>query len=1079
MALGGLARRRIAVTIVALILLTPLVIGRALNSPRFQNRALQFIAEHTPWKIAATSIQFSLWDSSITVVGLDMTQQKTHHHLQVGNFKIQLNPWLATIAQLGIRSFEADKIVLDLSHGEPPGPKDSERLNWSRILLLKNLKISRALFTDITVLLPKDKQIRATTMGLAFVPTLLRHINLTLNIKDVKLQTGDTITTTVDRVYLRGETNVSNWQDAAPYLNDIEGSLKVDDAILGDNTINYLRTTIDYKDLRFEMGKLDMLLNSDQITGDAFLDLRKEQYAATIDIPQPIELRGNWDKEGAISLGGTIQGEIHVEGEKFNPKEGSGKFDIAITQVPKKSLGTSVPLQVAAKGHWGKGQLSIDPSTVKIQEGSIQLSGKVDLEPTSMSIPFTVHNVPLAPVFGRFNDENFHPIAGVASGQGTIRGWGKTFVVDGTADVTNAAYTPMVVERAHVLVKATTDKLTLNGDVYQGGRASGRCDMSVTFSHQSGKGTDILDLKASLDRHNLAPTMKAFDWTGIATATYEIHGPTGRYTATGRATITNGEFSSIPYKSVTTSVRMVPKQVVFENGTIEIPRLPITTLSQPITLRFSPGMFTFDGHPTSQLSLRGKYRYIGKLWQVDEIAYTDKQHSDWRVVFSGTSANSNLNMHVRGVADAAFLNLMRETFRDVTGPATIDGTLRGPTSNPAAVGTVTLKDNTLLLRASPYRAENLQGTLRFNGHEIRFENVRGNIEDGTFTVAGFARFERYSIGNFDLKFDGKDIRYAAMGGALRLEMDTDLTWVGNPKRSLLSGDMVIQSGLYTRNFNIFDQLTGARTPPVLPTESIESVASLGLNLRIRNNGEIRIRNNAANVALNAAVTVTGTEAKPNVVGVIQAEDGTLSYVGLRFNVARGLVEYRGNLDNPYIEFVGDRDIFSAADQNYLVTLTLSGPLNNLKYDLSSNPPQDRASLISLLMTGSTPESIRTRPGAGLSGSQYAAGQVGAVLAAPLASALYLDTVRLESGTTTSLLSNTVAPAATPGAQRLYLGKRLSDRLNLAFSTDVGGTNPQQSIVAEYTLTDYLLIKGGQSSNQNFGFNFTLRFRERE
>jgi autotransporter translocation and assembly factor TamB len=1079
MALGGLTRRRIAVTIVALFLLTPLIAGRAINSPRFQNQMLALLAEHTPWKIVAKSIQVSLWRSSITVVGLDMEQQKTHHHLQISHLKIKLNPWLATIAQLGVSDLDADGIVLDLSHGEPPGPKDSERLNWSRILLLKNLKISRALFTDITVLLPEGKRLHTNSLGLAFVPTLLRQINLTLNVRGTELRTGDATTATVDKFYLRGETNVSNWQDAAPYLNDIEGDLKIDDAILGDNTINYLRTKVDYKDLRFEMGKLDMLLNSQQITGDGFLDVKRQRYLAHVDIPQPIEFRGNWDTEGAISMGGTIQGKIHVEGEKFDPKEGSGKLDIAITQVPKKSLATSVPLQLSAKGHWDKGQLSIDPSTVKIQDGTIQLSGKVDLAPTQMNIPFTVHNVPVAPVFGRFNDDSFHPIAGVANGQGTIRGWGKTFVVDGVADVTNAAYIPMVVERAHVVVKATTDKLTLNGDVYQGGRASGRCDMSVTFSHQSGKGTDILDLKASLDRHNLAPTMKAFDWTGIATANYEIHGPTGRYTATGRATITDGQFVSIPYKSVTTSVRMIPRQVVFEGGTISIPRLPVTTLTQPITLHFSPGMFTFDGRPTPQLSLRGKYRYIGKLWQVDEIAYTDKQNSDWRLVISGTSANSNLNAHVRGVADAAFLNLMRETFRDVTGPATIDATLRGHTSNPAVVGTVTLRDNTLLLRASPYRAENLQGTLRFNGHDVRFENVRGNIEDGTFTVGGFARFERYSIGNFELKLDGKDIRYAAMGGALRLEMDTDLTWTGTPKRSLLSGDMIIQSGLYTRNFNIFDQLTGSRTPPVLPTESIESVASLGLNLRIRNNGEIRIRNNAANVALGASITVTGTEAKPNVVGIIQAEDGTLNYVGLRFNVARGLVEYRGNLDNPYIEFVGDRDIFSTADQNYLVTLTLSGPLNNLKYDLSSNPPQDRTSLISLLMTGSTPEEIRTRPGAGVSGSQYAAGQVGAVLAAPLASALYLDTVRLESGITTSLLNNTVSPATTPGAQRLYLGKRLSDRLNLAFSTDVGGTNPQQSIVAEYMLTDYLLIKGGQSSNQNFGFNFTLRFRERE
>lgn len=1074
-----LTRQRIAVTVVAILMLVPLICIRALNSPRFQHKALQFASDHGPWQISVNSLAVSLWSSRITITGLDMFQKEAQHHLHIENLSIRLNPWLATIAQLGIRDITGDGISLDLSHGKPPGPKDSERLNWSRILLLKNLKISRTLLEDITVLLPNDKVVRARSMALSFIPTLLRQINLTLNIKEVEWQVGDVITSTVDKLYLRGETNVSNWRDAAPYLNDINGQLKVDDAILGDNTINYLRTQINYEDLRFELNDFDMLFNTQPVLGDGTLDLEKQKYTATIEIPQPVEILEDLSTEKAVSFGGFLQGKIHVEGEKFDLKEGRGKFDIAITQTPRKALVTKVPIQIAAKGSWDKGQMTVEPSTIKIQDGTIQISGKVDLAHPNLSLPFSVHNVPVAPVFGRFNDENFHPIDGTANGQGTIRGWGSTFLVDGVADVTNAGYVPMVTERAHVLVRATTNKLTLNGDIYQGGRVSGHCDMSVLFMHKPGKGNDILDLKASLDNHDLAPTMKAFDWRGKATATYEIHGPTGRYTATGKATITDGSYMSLPYKSVTTTVRMVPHLIAFETATIDVPRLSLITFTQPITLRFSPGTFAFDGHPIPNVSLKGRYRYIGKLWQVDEIAITDPQHPEWRVAISGTSANSNLNARVRGTVDAALLNIMRETFRDVTGPAAIDVQLQGPAGNPSANGTIAMRDNTLLLRNSPYRAENLQGTLRFSGHEIRFENVHGDIEDGNFQLGGAVHFDRYAISKFDLRFTGKDIRYAAMGGALRLELDTDLTWTGEPKHSMMSGDMVIQDGLYTRNFNILDQfLSGKQRPaPIAAVE--EGSSALGLNLKIHNNGEIRIRNNAANVLLGADIRVTGTEARPMVVGSIQTEDGSLNYLGLRFTIARGIVEFRGSLDNPFIEFVGERDMFSNADQNYVINLTLTGPLNHLKYDLSSSPPQDRASLISLLMTGATPEELRNRPGGALSGSQYAAGQVGASLASPLAAAIRLDSIRLESGLTTSLLNNTVSPSATPSSQRLYLGKRLSDRLNLSFSTDVGGSNPQQSVVAEYLLTDYLLVKGGQSSNQNFGFNFTLRFRERE
>lgn len=1070
--MGGLFRRRLAVIIVALMVLTPLIVLRALNSPRFQKRMLAFASEHSPWQFAVKSLQVSFWTTRISITGLEMYQKETRHLLMADSLSIQINPWLASIAQLGIREIRGENISLDLSHGAPPGPKDSKRLDWNRILILKNLRIARSQFNTITVLLPNNKQVRARSLGMSFLPTLLRHINLTLSIDEIEWQDGDIITAASDKFYLRGETNVSHWQDAAPYLNDIEGTLKVDDATIGDNTINYLRTKIDYRDLRFEMDSLDMLVNSRQITGSASLDVEKQKYAVTVDIPQPIEIHSHWDKEMAISLGGSIQGKIHVEGEKYSLKEGQGKFDVAITQAPKKGLATQVPLIITAKGAWDKGQMTVQPSTIKLLDGTIQLSGKVDLANPNLNLPFSVSNVPLPPVFGRFNDVNFHPIAGTANGQGSIRGWGKTFGVDGVADVTGAAYLPMVTERVHVTVKATTDKFTLNGDIYQRGRVSGHCDMALTLMHRPGKGNDVLDLKASLDRHDLGPTMAAFDWRGLATATFEIRGPTGRYAATGKATITDGSIGPIPYKSVTTTARLVPLRIDFENTVIEVPRMPVYNFTQPITLRFSPGMFAFDGHPLPNLSLKGKYRYVGKVWQFDEL-------KTGRVVTTGTINNGNFNLHSRGIADTSLLTTMREVFRDATGDVAMDVRLQGPGGNPSVTGTIAMQDNTVLLRNSPYRAENLQGTLRFIGREVRFDNVRGVIEDGTFGVGGSAGFERYKIGKLGLRITGKDIRYAAMGGALRLEMDTELTWSGTPARSLLSGDMIIQDGLYAQDFNIFDKLTGGsiqRVPARMSTEAAST--SLGLNLRIRNTGEIRVHNNAADVALAANIFVTGTEARPVVIGSIQTEDGVLNYVGLRFTIARGLVEFRGDLDNPYIEFVGERDTYSSGDQNYIISLTLAGPLNNLKYDLSSSPPQDRASLISLLLTGATPEELRSQPGGG-SGSRYAAGQVGAALAAPLASAIRLDTIRLESGMTTSMLNSTVSPTTTPGAQRLFLGKRLSERLNLGFSTDVGGSNPQQSIVAEYILTDYLLIKGGQSSNQNFGFNFTFRYRGRE
>jgi len=1066
-----------ALTLVAILILTPFVFLRAINSPVIQAKILRFVSSLSPWDIHVESLKLSLWGPKVSIAGLDITQNRTHNRIHANHLSISLNPWLATIAQLGVRDILADGIVLDLSHGTPPDMNQDVRLDWSRIVLLKNLRIAHSRLEDIQVLLPNDKQLHAESLSLAFVPTLLRDINLTLNIKKIEWQNDAGAVATIDRFYMRGETNVSHWQASAPYVNDIEGVLKLDDAKVGENTVNFLKARIDYDHRKFELSDIDILLNSHQVLGNATWDMSTEKYSATINIPQPIEILQEWDDEKVINLGGSVKGRLHFEGQHYALKEGSGKFDIDIVQTAQKSLPTNVPIEVRTEGSWSKGLMVIDPSTVKINDGTIQIAGRINLVSPNLQLPFTVNKVPLAPVFSRFNDDSFHPIAGIATGQGTIKGWGPSFVVDGAVDVAGAAYMPIVTETAHVAVTATRDKLNLKGDIYQHGRAAGRCDMALTLTHRPGKGNDILDLKASLDRYDLEAPMAALDWKGVATATYEIKGPTGNYVASGKATVLDGSIAALPYKSITTTVRMVPHQVIFESGILTIPRLEDIALVRPITLKFTPGQFTFEGHPTDNVSLRGRHHSVGNVWQLDEIAITDRKQPDWRLLITGRAATSGLNLRVHGTADAALLNVMREKVRDATGPLAIDASLSGPTSNPSITGKVDLNKNSLLLKDSPYRAENLSGEFRFNGHSVTLDNVRGEIEDGPFTITGSAQFDRFEVTRQDFHLIGKEIRYAAFNGALRMEVDADLTLSGTSTNPVLRGEMVIEDGLYTKNFSVLDQLAGNRVDPVDDREKkVKGDSVLTLDLKIRNNGDVRIRNNAADLSLTSNVTITGTQNKPVVKGSIQTEDGLLKYMGLNFTITHGLVDFRGSLDNPYIEFVGDRDIFSGSGQNYLVTVTLVGPLNNLKYDLIASPPQDKANLISLLMTGSTQDEIRNRQGGpSASTSQAAAGQVGGVLAQPLATAFHLDSVRLESNNS----STPSSAASSSSSQRLYLGKRISDRLNFEFSTDIGGANPQQSLKAEYLFTDYFLIKGGQTSNQNFGLNFILRFRERE
>ncbi len=132
-------RRRLALTIVAILLLVPLLAYRVINSSRYQQRALAFISAHSPWEISVSTLHWSFLHSRISVTGLKVHQRNTLHDITADSFSVQYNLWRIFAAQLGISDIQGENIEVDLSHVIPN--KNPERLNWSRILLLRNLRI--------------------------------------------------------------------------------------------------------------------------------------------------------------------------------------------------------------------------------------------------------------------------------------------------------------------------------------------------------------------------------------------------------------------------------------------------------------------------------------------------------------------------------------------------------------------------------------------------------------------------------------------------------------------------------------------------------------------------------------------------------------------------------------------------------------------------------------------------------------------------------------------------------------------------------------------------------------------------
>ena len=97
----------------------------------------------------------------------------------------------------------------------------------------------------------------------------------------------------------------------------------------------------------------------------------------------------------------------------------------------------------------------------------------------------------------------------------------------------------------------------------------------------------------------------------------------------------------------------------------------------------------------------------------------------------------------------------------------------------------------------------------------------------------------------------------------------------------------------------------------------------------------------------------------------------------------------------------------------------------------------------------------------------AAQQLTHVVERPVKKWAHLDTFRLEASDPTST-----------SISRVAVGKKVSDRLEFHFTTDINTKDAEQTFVAEYLFTDNLLVKGSRSTEGRYEMSGVLRFRLR-
>ena len=277
-----------------------------------------------------------------------------------------------------------------------------------------------------------------------------------------------------------------------------------------------------------------------------------------------------------------------------------------------------------------------------------------------------------------------------------------------------------------------------------------------------------------------------------------------------------------------------------------------------------------------------------------------------------------------------------------------------------------------------------------------------------------------------------------------VQIDGDLQLTGSEDASTLGGELVV-SGSYVESIEA--QMIGRalnrinRPPKRLP----EFLRSIDLNVGLTT--DYMVSNTAADVKVAGDLQITGNVARPGVTGQVRIrEGGRVGYFGRNFTIENGTVDFidpraiSPNLD------VSAKSAINHEGVDYLITLLVTGPPDNIHIELSSQPEMAKQEIIALVITGQT-RGVNQLPASQSVGGkavEYLIGRMKGRVADSIARTLGLERVTI------------TGPITDPALLKMGVEKRIRKGLKVSYTR--GFENWKQQLVGvDYEISRNLSI----------------------
>ena len=437
-------------------------------------------------------------------------------------------------------------------------------------------------------------------------------------------------------------------------------------------------------------------------------------------------------------------------------------------------------------------------------------------------------------------------------------------------------------------------------------------------------------------------------------------------------------------------------------------------------------------------------------------------------------------VHAEGDANLGILQLFSGNIRG-SGRAALSADVTGDMDHPQIGGSAILDNGRLRHMLLPHALDNLNGRISFADNSIRFDEVVAKIGRGNVRFGGRVVLRGLWPSQLDVTASGEsmELRYPT---GLRSLVDADLALRGSIDDPLLSGTVTVRSASYTKRMDLAGGLefavggaapgAGAASGPAFP---------LRFDIHLVAPSSLEIDNNVARITSSADLTLRGTLDRPLVFGRAEVEHGDVWFEGRRYVVTRGTFDFvnPGKFD-PYFDVEAETQA-RAPGQTYRVTLRVTGNLQRIDHELSSDPPLPEVDILSMLLgdVRSTQDAeLRALQSPNAAQQTLIQSRAARLLASPISSNVQKvveQTFGVDTFQITPMLADPSQQTTrfTPGA-RLTIGKRISDRVYVTYSRSLSSAASDQIILLEYDQSDRLSWILTQNEDKTYALDVRVR-----